>query len=93
MNLIIGPNTFDMMGYAEFYFKHNIRILDEGYSKFHHMFLDNRDLLNMDIDNFSTIPSIANHYFVQKVYIPDGIYTLSGVLKDFVIQSIQGVVV
>ena len=88
---LIEPDgdQFDMMGYAEFYCKQDVRILDEGYSKFHQMFLDNEDLLNMNIDNFTTIPSIANNYFAQKVYIPDRIFTLSGVLKDFVMKSVQ----
>ena len=91
MNLITPDGEyFDMMEYAEFYCIQDVRILDQGYSKFHQMFLDNSDLLNMDIDNFVTIPSIANNYFAQKVYIPDGIFMLSGVLKDFVMRSVQG---
>ena len=54
------------------------------------MFLGNSDLLNLNIDNFVTILSIVNHYFTQKVYIPDGIYMLSGILKEFVMSSVQG---
>ena len=90
MNLIVDSDFFDMMGYAKFYCIQDVVILDQGYSKFHKMFLDNMDLLNLNIDNFATIPSIANHYFIQKVYIPDGIYMLSGILKEFVMMSVQG---
>ena len=81
---------FDMMGYAKFYCIQDFMILDQGYSKFHKMFLGNSDLLNLNIDNFATILSIANHYFTQKVYISDGIFMLSGVLIDFVMRSVQG---
>ena len=90
MNLIIYGDYFDMMDYAEFYRIQDARILDQGYFKFHQMFLDNTDLLNHNIDDFATIPSIANHYFMHKVYISDSIFMLSWVLKDFVMRSVQG---
>ena len=57
MSLIINDEYFDMMGYAEFYCKQDVRILDQGYSKFHQMFLDNSDLINININNFTAIPS------------------------------------
>ena len=90
MNLIVDWEFIDMMGYAKFYCIQDVMILDQAYSRFHKMFLGNSNLLNLNIDNFATIPSIANHYFTQKVYISDGIYMLSGILKEFVMRSVHG---
>ena len=91
MNQIIDDEYFDIIVYAKFYCIQDVMILDQGYSKFHKMFLGNSNLLNLNIDNFATIPSIASHYFTQKVYILDCIYMLSGILKEFVMSSVQGV--
>ena len=76
MNLIVDDEYFDMMSYAKFYCIKDVMIHYQGYSKFHKMFLGNMDLHNLNIDNFTIIPSIANYYFTQKVYIPEGIYIL-----------------
>ena len=78
------------MKYARFYCAQDVNILDQCYFKFRNMFLDNSYLLNLDIDNLTIILSTANHTFMQKAYVSDGIYSLSVILKEFVVRSIQG---
>ena len=51
-------------------------VLDKDHYKFHEVFLNNTDLLNLNIDNFMTILSTPEHFFNQKIYIPDEIYML-----------------
>ena len=54
----------------------DVIILDKDHSKFHEIFLNNTDLLNLNIDDFMTITSTPEHFFNQKKYIPDEIYML-----------------
>ena len=79
-----------MIRYATFYRVQNALIFNEGYSKFHNMFKNNPDLLNMDIDKFAMILSIASHHFTQKVYIPDRLYQVSGITEYFISNTISG---
>ena len=56
MNLIVDGDYFDMIEYAKIYCVQDVIILDKCHSKFHRMFLSNSDLLNLNIDIFTTIP-------------------------------------
>ena len=66
MNLNSHEHYFNMIEYAKFYDQDAI-VLDKDHSKFHEIFLNNVDLLNLNIGDFTTISSTPEHLFNKNI--------------------------
>ena len=84
-----GQSYFNMMEYAKFYCKQDVRILSEGLLKFNEMAVS--DGLPEPINSL-TISSLANEVLKQRVYskIGDDLYFLGGSLLLYLKQAING---
>lgn len=86
LNLLDKDGNFEFMKYAQFYCEQDVTILKMGYLKLKEWFNDEFDL---NIENFCTISSIADHYIKSKGCY-DGVCKLSGVVRRFITKSIVG---
>ena len=78
-----------MIERIKLYCAQDIIILNKSYSEFHKTFLNNIDLLNLSIDNFMTFHHCRSFCHRESI-IPYSIYMLTGILKEFVMISVQG---
>ena len=76
----IDGDCYDMMKYAEFYCKADIRLLMMGWAVFRE---DTLRELGMDPNYFVTTASMADFY-IQLNGCYDGVYEISGVIQEFI---------
>jgi hypothetical protein len=77
---------FNMHKYCTYYLKKDVIVMRKGYYKFKKIIKDNLDL---DIEKFLSISSIADAYMIKKGCY-DGCYTISGNYRRFIMKCIYG---
>jgi len=84
----IGPDTFDMYKYAEFYCIQDVRILREAFEKLCKGFMEE---FNINVKEKLTTPALANEFFEKSVYIPNGnLYFVGGNVQKFMSRAVYG---
>ena len=84
----IDDEHFDMRKYALFYCNQDVKILREGFCKFRS---DIIAALQLDCIESLSISSLADKYFKQKIYYPNGkLYEVSGITLKNISMCIQG---
>ena len=82
----IKNNKVDIIKYSDIYCQMDCEILEKGYNTFKSMI---KTVCELNIDNFVSIASIADTYMLkQGVY--DGVYKLSGVVREFIQLCVVG---
>lgn len=77
---------FDIISYARKYCEQDVLILKSGYITFGKWI---RELLNININNFYTISSVAD-YHLKKSGCYDGVYMLGGICRKFIANTVVG---
>ncbi|MBR4378322.1 MAG: hypothetical protein IKP50_05545, partial [Bacilli bacterium] len=84
----IDEGHFNMYEYAKFYCEQDVRILREAFEKLCEGFKKEFDI---DAKTMITTPAIANEYFRQKAFIPNGnVYEVGGHVREFMSRAIYG---
>jgi len=86
LNLSKDGIIFDHMKYLEYYCDRDCEVLAKGYLIFRDWI---KQITNLDIDKFISIPSIVDQYFIDSGCY-DGVYELSGTPRQFIQQSLVG---
>ncbi|ELP87597.1 hypothetical protein EIN_145810 [Entamoeba invadens IP1] len=74
--------------YCKFHCCQDVRILKEGHIKFRN---NNLKSLNIDVDNFISISTLANHYFKLHVYTQiSNLMQYSGKVREFIQGAVYG---
>ena len=82
----IKNNQVDIIRYAEIYCEVDCEILEKGYNTFKSMI---NLVCDLDLDDYISIASIADTYMLKEgVY--DGVYKLSGVVREFIQLCVVG---
>ena len=82
----IKDDKVDIIKYSDIYCQMDCEILEKGYNTFKNMI---KTVCDLNIDNFVSIASIADTYMLkQGVY--DGVYKLSGVVREFIQLCVVG---
>ena len=88
LDCIRDENKFDMQKYCEYYCEQDVRILQQGFTKFRELLLKEFDL---DAYSFVSISSIANRYMEQNCYWKNNnLYDLANTPRDFISRCIIG---
>ena len=88
-NCRISSNSFNMYKYAEFYCLQDVKILNKTFEKLCQDF--KQPPFNLDVRRFLTMPQLANEFFRQTVYIPNGnLYEVGGYVREFLRKGIYG---
>ena len=84
----VKNDTFNPWYYYIYYLQHDVYTLKEGFSKFSNII---NEITNnkMDIYNYLTISSLTNGYFGLNGAF-DGVYEVTGTIRDFISASIRG---
>lgn len=77
---------FDIIEYSKKYCELDCKILKWGYNIFRGWFLE---LFNLDINNYISIPSIAQDYLTNEGCY-EGIYKLHGIPREFINRCVVG---
>lgn len=80
------PTMFYHQAYAMQYCKQDVNVLASGFNEFRKMILETID---MDVFNYSSLPGLADQYFIKKGCY-DGVYFLTGTVRKYVQESIVG---
>ena len=76
----------NIIEYSKRYCEADCKVLQQGYNKFKKWI---KDLLNLNVDNFITISSIADEYF-KKEGVYDGCYEIGGTALKFIQNAMVG---
>lgn len=78
--------TVNMLEYVKKYCEQDVEILKNGFRKFTEII---KEQLDLDVDDFLSLPSIANNYLVKEGCF-DGCYQLSGGVGSYWDKHING---
>ena len=84
----IDSEFFDAQKYAAFYCNRDVEILRKGFEVFREKCLTT---FHLDPDKYLTASSLANAFFLNTIYNPNGkMYLYSGVLRDYIRGAAYG---
>lgn len=88
----LGNGQFDMMKYASFYVSQDVRILKEGFDKFREILMNPEFGINIDPDEYLSMPAIAYEYFTREVFskVNGGMYEYAGITRAYIQKIIYG---
>ena len=83
---------FDMKLYCDFYVKQDVRLLQEGFDAFRNILLDPAYAIDIDADNFLTMPSISSDFCMKNIFAPteNGMYAYSGIARAYIQKAVEG---
>ena len=88
---LYSSDEFDLRDYAKYYCNRDVQVLKQGMIAFQKSI---KEITNLDIFSFFTLPALANKAFEENVYskTPDGhtTYKYMGIVREYIQQSIYG---
>ena len=84
----LSETTFDMYKYSIFYCEQDVRILRLSFEKLADGFMKE---FNVNVKTLLTTPTLANEFFKQNVYLPNGnLYEVGGHVREFLAKAVYG---